>query len=420
MFRPNLFRSLILLVPVLSASVSWGQGPGGYFQSPNGSWNPPGIHIPRSQYQAPTLDYYVGQKPQIWDREQPVEQFVGDLAERSWLRIDYLHWTFARPGAKSIGAPVLNVTDPLVVFDNNSGATAGESVIPQMGNIALDDSSGIRGTWGLDLNNADLELEFFGTEQNTDGFAMTNLSVGRPTGAETVGTTGLPNVVTPLLTSGAQTDAATANYLIFDDSFQTSLASQIWGAEAILVTDPYVPGPGVTWQWLGGFRYVAYEEEWRNRGVNSSGGLGASVVSTFGGNTVNNMYGPEVGARLSATNKWFTFSATPRIAFTLNDYTAETASSALGAAETRFSGSDIEFTPIVQVSFVGEIHINDSFSVFGGYDFMWIYRMTRPFDNVVFDSTPGLAGGFTPAIGQQIDLESFYARGLSVGAVFRY
>lgn len=387
----------------------------------------PGVHIPRSRYQGPVVDHYMGRQPQLWDDQQPVEQFFEALAERSWVRIDYMHWTLQRPGSMPIGAPVLNQSSPLNVFDNINGIPAGIGIIPQTGNIALDDTSGIRGTWGIDLQNADLELEFFGTEQNHDGFNLSGLANGRMPAMVgdplTSGTIAHPNVVIPLLSNGAPGDASTpggVNYLIQDSSFQTTLTSQVWGAEATLLSEPYLPGPGFKWQWLGGFRYLAYEEEFRNRGVSGPPASAATTVTTFGGSTVNNIYGPEVGGRMSVVNKWFTLSATPRIAFALNDYTGITSSAPLGAAETRFSGSDVEFTPIVQLSFTGEIHLTSNFSIFGGYDFMWIYRMTRPFDNIVYNSTPALAGGFTPNITQAIDLESFYARGLSVGCVFRY
>lgn len=414
MCRSNLFRCLIVLsIATSGANAFAGHHPPGY-------WQMPGVHVPKSYHQAPIVDHYVGQKPQVWDPQQPIEKLLTDVTQRSWLRVDYLHWNLGRPGSLNIGAPVLNETDPLVVFDNITGTSAGEAIIPNMGNMALDDSSGIRGTWGLDLANADFELEFFGTEQNHDGFAITNIAAGRDAGAERVGTSAKPNVVTPLLTSGSPQDAATANYLIYDSSFQTTLTSQIWGAEATLLTKPYLPGPGVSLQWLGGFRYVVHEGEFRNRGVSNGGGLLADTVTTFGGTTTNNIYGPEAGFRLQAENKWFTFSATPRIAFALNDYTAITSAAPLGQPETISSGSDIEFTPIVQVSFTGEIHLTPNFSLFGGYDFMWIYRMTQPYDNIVYDSEPGLAGGFTPNIYQDIDLESFYARGLSFGAVLRY
>lgn len=414
MFRPNLFRSLILMSFALTfCSVSQAQHPGGH-------WQMPGIHAPQSQYQAPILDHYTGSKPALWDDQQPVERLFGEIAKRSWMRFEYLHWNVSRPGSVRVGAPLTDVTDPLIVFDNQNGTPAGEAVIPNLGNLGLDDTRGVRGTWGLDLANADFELQFFGTEQNSDSLSRINLFAGRDTGAETIGTTAFPNVAIPLLSGGGVASADTANYLIFDDSFSTSIHTQMWGGEATFLSKPYVPNADTSWQWLGGIRYIAYEEEFRNRGVNSSGGLDTPVVTTFGGDTINNMYGPEVGARMAMKNRWFSLSATPRIAFALNDYSANTQSSPLGVAGTSYSESDIDFTPIVQVSFTGEIHITPNFSIFGGYDFMWIYRMTRPFDNIAYDSVAGEAGGFVPDLRQQVDLESFYTRGLSVGCVLRY
>lgn len=425
MLRPNLFRRLsFCCLSVISCAAAiaqpggpqYGGGGGG-----NGYWNMPGVHVPQSQYQAPQLDYYVGQKPKLWDDQQPVEQFLTELSKRSWIRVEYLHWSFARPGSVDIGAPLLNVTDPLVVFDNQTGLPAGEVVIPNMGNMSLDDTSGVRGTWGLDLASAEFELEFFGTEKVSDSFGFFNLASGRTAGSESEGTTNFPNVVTPLLTNGTPVDAATANYLIYDSSFETQISSRMWGAEATLLSKSYVPGEGFGWQWLGGFRYLVYEEQFRNRGVYNNGGAATDVLTTFGGNTVNNLYGPEVGARMSANHRWFSLSATPRIAFALNDYTAETQSSAQGLTESRFSSSDVDFTPLVQVSFKGELHVTPHFSLFGGYDLMWMYRMSRPFDNMNYDSSPEVTGGgFIPEIGQHVDMKSFYARGFSIGGVLRY
>ncbi len=414
MFRPNLFRSLILMSFALTfCSVSQAQHQSGH-------WQMPGIHVPQSQYQAPILDYYTGSTPAVWDDQQPVEHFFGELAKRSWMRVEYLHWNVGRPGNVNVGARLTNVTDPLIVFDNQTGTPTGEAIIPNLGVLGLQDTRGVRGTWGLDLANSDFELQFFGTEQSADTFSRTNLQRGRDVTDLATGTTAFPNVVTPLLTNGGVVSADTANYLIYDDSFTSTVTNQMWGAEATFLSKPYLPNSGTTWQWLGGFRYLNIDEQFTARGVSNGGVPGSEVITTFGGDTVNNMYGPEVGARMGVQHRWFSLSATPRIAFTLNDYTAKTNSSPLGVAGTSFSDNEVDFTPIVQVSFTGEIHISPIFSVFGGYDFMWIYRMTRPADNIVYDSTPGDAGGFDPNLRQQVDLSSFYTRGLSVGCVFRY
>ena len=243
MFRPNLFRSVSFLL-VFATGVTYGQQFFPAMQSSQGGG-----------YQAPIVDYYQGQRGAIWDSEQPIEQFMSNVAERSWMRFDYLHWHLEGPASENIGSPVIDPSDPLIVFNNETGTSAGEGVIPNLGAISMHNTPGIRGTWGIDLEGSDLELEFFGTEQNSDYIQFTNIAAGRPTGSETIGTTASPNVVVPLLTSGAAVDAATANYLIFDSSFQSTLRSQIWGAEATLLSEPYLDGPGIHMQWLGGFRF---------------------------------------------------------------------------------------------------------------------------------------------------------------------
>lgn len=382
------------------------------------------MHVPQSQYAAPILDYSVGQRPKVWDDQQPIEQMMGAVAQRSWMRFEYLHWTLARPGSYPIGAPVANEAIDQQIFNNLlGGISAGSGVTTGTGNLALDDSSGVRGTWGIDLNKAEFELQVFGFAENTDSFSITNISGGRDDGTESIGTANRPNIVIPLLSNGAVSEASAANYIIYDDSFTANLKSQIWGAEASFLSKPYYAGEGIDWQWLGGFRYVSHEEEFNHQGVFTNGGTAVTPeVSVIGASTINNMYGPELGARASIKSKWISFSATPRIAFTLNDYTAETFSGPLAgsAASSRLTAGDIEFTPIVQLNFTGEIHVTPNFSLYGGYDFMWIYRMTRPFDNIVYNSTDGVAGAFAPSIEQEVDLESFYTRGFSLGCAFTY
>ena len=422
MFRSNLFRCVSLIcVSVVGADAS-AQYQHGYPQMP-------GVHVPQSSYQAPILDYYVGQKPELWDDQQPIEQFVTALGKRSWFRVDYLHMDFERPGNVFLGAPLLNVTDPLSVADELAGGvTTGVGIIPNLNGVDLGDNSGIRGTWGLDLQGAEFELEFFGTEQSTDTLSMTDLQAFRDPLFPAIGTVARPNVVVPLLTNGAPSDAASANYLIYDQSYSAELKAKMWGAEAIIVKDSYVPGEGIAWQWLGGFRYVSFEEELSQIGLFNAGAAGGPArVSQIRSTTSNNMYGPEVGARASIVHRKFRFSMTPRIAFTLNDYTAKTDSGPLTEAAVSatdplrsFRESHIEFTPLFELSFTGELHLTPNFSIFGGYDFMWMYKVTRPFNNIHYNSIPGAAGSFAPIVSQNADLDTFYTKGLSFGCVLRY
>lgn len=412
MFRPNLFRCLILLtlLPAVLQPAVAGKHPPGYWQSP-------GMHVPRSQNQGPILDYYAGERPRLINPDQPFERAISEVAKRSWLRFEFIHWDIDGPDRGAIGAPILNQTDPLQVFDNrNGGIATGVGIIPSIDQLGLNNTSGVRGTWGLDLSSADFELEFFGTQDKDDSFGFNNLSAFRDDGTESLGTVDRPNVVIPLLTDGGVADAASANYLVFDSSFSAQIESRMWGGEATLLTKPYLPGHGFQWQWLGGFRYLAYDESFSATGVFNNGGLEADQSTSIAARTTNDIYGPEVGARAQVDNKWFTLSATPRIAFALNNYTGSTMFN--GVETARETG--VDFTPVVQVSFKGEVHVTPNLSLFGGYDFMWIYRATRPYDNIVYDSTSDVGGSFVPNIRQSIDLESLATRGLSIGAVLRY
>lgn len=429
MCRSNLFRMFAVIGLIVSGALP---AVGQYY---GGHQSVPGIHIPQSGYQAPIVDYYVGQPPELWDGEQPVERFLTEIARRSWFRVDYMHLNFEDPGSLNIGAPVLNVPTPLTVADNLNqagvapGNPTGVAEIPTYGPLSPTDVPGIRGTWGLDLANADLEVQFFGTDKKHESFSRTNLQAFRDAAIAPLneGTLARPNIAIPLLTDGVVTDAGTANFLIFDDSFSATLENSMWGGEVTLLSDPYLPGgEGAAWQWLGGFRYLQFEEEFSLAGTFNNGGAGAGVTTRIGGSTSNNMYGPEVGARASLNHRWFSLSATPRVAFALNDYNSQTTAGPLISAAdptTTSKNGDVDFTPIVQLGLQGEIYLTPHFSVFGGYGFLWMYRVTRPHQNIVYDSQIPVAGGAgtpVPVITHKTDFEPLYTKGLSFGFVFRY
>ena len=68
---------------------------------------------------------------------------------------------------------------------------------------------------------------------------------------------------------------------------------------------------------------------------------------------------------------------------------------------------------------MAEVNVTESFSLFGGYDFMWFSHMSRPADNLLFNSESVIPDTIA-AIGQDHDLRTFGVRGFSFGGVFRY
>jgi hypothetical protein len=428
MIRPNLISLWML---ALAVSVCSGVADAQNYIPDSGPYqHQPLIQMPQSVYQPPIVDHYVQRAPRLWDDEQPVEWFLGELAKRSWLRVEYLHWETDNSGLDTAGAPVTGATNlyqATNVFPGESVSTQNSALL-DLSSVSLSDASGARGTWGLALNGGQMELSVFGTQEVTDTVSQTLpfLRVDDAiAGAQTIQ---IGNIGVPLLTNGVVGTAGVANHLVFDQSVSASVSSQIWGSELALLTNAYLPGEGFHLQWLGGFRYVNLDEGYSIRGVDrTSTNAVPTRTTTIHSATINNVYGPQVGARASLVHRWFSLSATPRITFGLNDYQAQVdydtrvSDGSSPTVTTQSKLDEIEFNTITQVNFLGEIHLSAAFSVYGGYDFMWMPQVARARDTVRFNSvTPLNAVASEPSVTVLEDLSSVIVQGLSVGATFRY
>jgi hypothetical protein len=456
MNRPNLL-SLAAAAVLLSIASSEAlaqyapqYGPPGYggpeYGPPQQQGHPPVFQMPRSQYQAPVVDHYVEHAPALWDENRPIEHFLHEVTSRSWVRLEFMQWSFQESKTGTIGAPVSGlqrlppnsslegVQIPVAINNNlNGGNTAGLSLFPQADSLDLIDTPGARGTLGVAMNGGDLEMSFFGFEQKSDVAAYNNIDGPRQILAGLVvpgslavpidpalGTATNPNYAIPLLTDGAVTDVAGLNSLIFDKSLQARYGSQMWGTELMFLTDRYIPGEGLGFQWLGGLRYTNLDESFGIHGTFDGGAAVADRTTDINSAVNSNYYGPEMGARMSVNTRWLTLSATPRIMMGLNDYTARLTSNALGTGATSFESHKINFGTITQINLAAEVHLSTKFSVYGGYDFMWLTQVSRPDQNVYYNSISGGAAGFTPDIRQNVGFSNFAANGFSLGAVFRY
>jgi hypothetical protein len=306
-----------------------------------------------------------------------------------------------------------------------------------------DSIRGVRGTWGLQLDGAEMELSFWGSEQKNALKDYGSIALGRiarfnidPTIDPELGLAqaGLnpgqqvfaPNYAIPLLTNGAVQDFAGANALLFNDTLKIQTGSQLWGTELNLLTTKRAPaGAGLSWQWLGGFRYLNLDERFSINGTNGAfNGVDAIVPDQFtsiSSNTINNVYGPQVGARMALTSQYFTLSVTPRIMMGLNDHQSSVTANPLGVLQTVSADDEVEFSTVTQVNLMAEIHVNSRLSLFGGWEVLCITDVTQPRENVVYDSSVSALGGLTTVdIRNQQSLRDFVATGISFGATFRY
>jgi len=412
---------------------------------PQQQGHPPLFQLPRNQYQAPVVDHYIEQAPGLWDENRPIEHFLHEVASRSWMRLEFMQWSFQGPQPGTIGAPVSGlqfvvpnnsvegINSPVLLNDNlNGGNSAGFTLFAQSNGLDLIDTPGIRGTLGVAMNGGELELSFFGFQQQSSVTAFGDIDGPRQILASQIqpGTGGvfnpalglsvIPNYAIPLRTDGTVTDVAGLNSLIFDQNLRATLSSQMWGSELTFLTDRYVPGEGFGFQWLGGLRYTNLDESYTIRGEYDGGAAAADRTTDIRSAVNSNYYGPEAGARFSVNTRWFTLSATPRIMMGLNDYTATVSSNAIGTGFTSFESTKINFGTVTQINLAAEVHLNTKFSVYGGYDFMWLTQVSRPDQNIDYNSISGGAAGFTPDIRQNVHFSNFAANGFSLGAVFRY
>ena len=461
MNRPNLL-SLAATAVLLSIASSEAlaqyapqYGPPQYGGAPEYAQHPYQLHpsllrLPQSHYQPPIVDHYVESAPPLWDHNRPIEHFLHEVASRSWVRVEFMQWSLREPGGGTIGAPVsglLNVVpnnsieginSPVEINNNlNGGNTAGFVLFPQSNGLSLIDAPGTRATLGVAMNGGDLELSFFGFQQKNGSLNWNDIDTARQTNAlvgadaatalgitldPSLGTVDNPNFAIPLKTNGVVTDLTGLNSLIFDKSLQVTMGSRIWGSEMTFLTERYNPGEGLGFQWLGGLRYTSLDEVYGIHGVAEGGTTGTAFTTDITSSVINNFYGPEAGARVSYNSRWLTLSATPRVMMGLNDYTASMSANPLGTGTTSFQHRKIDFGSVTQLNMLAEIHFNTKFSIYGGYDFMWIPRLSRPNKNIDYNSVPDTTGlsGFTPDITQDINYTNFSAKGFSLGAVFRY
>ncbi|MFK7821553.1 MAG: BBP7 family outer membrane beta-barrel protein, partial [Planctomycetaceae bacterium] len=246
-----------------------------------------------------------------------------------------------------------------------------------------------------------------------------------------VGTVDNPNVIIPLLTDGQPGSIADLRFIGFDRSYRAAFRSQFWGAELNVLSEPQSSVNPLTWQWLGGFRYFNYDERFNQFGeFDNGGGLDPRLEFNLRSSTTNNSYGPTVVFRTQFVSKYLTLSMTPRVSFALNDYTTRYSTFGSGFAApgadptastlTRFVEDEIDFTTITQVTFLAELHLTESFTLFGGYDFFWSYRAARSFNQTTFGSNVLDTGEAVPDITANSNPESLAIEGLSFGATFRF
>ena len=343
-----------------------------------------------------------------------LEQNLEYIFSKSRFRLEYMHWDLDNPGNVLLGAPVAGVREPrqpFTVSDRTTGALIGQGAVPTLDLMSLRDVSGMRGTIEIPFKKFTFEYNAWFTQQTGH-----RLDLGATERGGNL-------IVTSLTRNG---EVVADNTVAYNQSFNADLTTELWGTEGnFVLTDNLASqmydGYRLALQPLFGFRYVQLKERLQQNGIDTNVVSGETRTAVIDSENTNNLYGPTIGLRAEVRGKWVTFGVQPKMTFGLNDYAINTSSqNLLVASEIRRQSREehVEYAPIFELNAYLKVHLNENFALHVGYDFMWMDRVTRPWNSINYDSTQiGLLN--VPNINTRDHLRDFYLNGLTVGGEFR-
>ncbi|RMG38950.1 MAG: hypothetical protein D6725_06250 [Planctomycetota bacterium] len=361
----------------------------------------------------------------------PLERYLSAALKSMWFRTEYLLWDLDEPGDVALGSPVFAVDDPTQpfnIFVNNQQITVR---VFDLEHVSLKDNNGIRGTLGVPLTFGTLELSAFGLEHTTQRHTPRDkdfgtMELGFPPGAVSQPTF---FIATSTFTNGSILDETGlgTNLFLYDRFFQIDFDTDVWGAEANFVTDPYVPGDGFKWRPLLGFRFLRLRERLTQQGgldirdENNPDIVTATLVSTIDSEVRNLMFAPQVGLRLQWVAPWFTISFEPKVALGVN-----AKQTTVLADQIRGIGDPTVVTTIDRqnLAAIGElgvsarVRVTESIAAFISYQEIWMANVARAGTSIYYNDF-GVGAPMT-GITAKSDNQFYNMRGLSLGFEVRF
>jgi hypothetical protein len=226
------------------------------------------------------------------------------------------------------------------------------------------------------------------------------------------GTTLIPAVT--LTVNGSPSDSA---MVLFDNGYEAELRSGMWGAQGNWIANPVTPNNTLGISPVIGIRYVKFDEELRISGNDT----GTATSPRISSKSNNNLVGPQIGFRASLESKWLSLGVEPKVMFAVNRHQDTVrASQIFDAANPNAyeTNEDTDFAPGFNAPAYAKLHLGQNFSLFAGYELLWLSNVSRATEQVVYDSDP-LATD-PPQIGLKKHREQVLAHGFMVGGEFRF
>ena len=356
--------------------------------------------------------------------ESPADRFLKQVVKSTWVRLEYMQFSFEPPGVVILGSDVRGVPDPTQLFPVFSAPGAatpfGFATVPDLGPINFRSINGVRGTIGLPVSVGTFEASIFSFQEARDNINRTP-ELGLPFDpADTPN--GLPIFVGNSTFTNGQIAIGTGatNIFLYDEAYTATMTSEIWGYEFDFVWDTSGPGEGFKIQPIFGFRHIDTQEKVSQVGTFNGLDLLPDLVSTIDAQTENKIYAPQLGLRMSLVHRWFTIGMDAKVGFGINSYESFTDVNNLRAeGDPRVLTNDSEtvFSPIGDFRVYGKFKVTQYFSLSVGYNILVMAKITRPQHNIFYnDNGIGLNAGLV----QQTAFQNIHYQGLTLGGEFRW
>ena len=433
MFGRMSLGSLFVLA-LMAPGVCWAQAGYGY-GSANGPTGP-GYSPYQGQYAPPTAGMAApngGNRRTIYEElpddrgwlfdDSPLSKSLENSFRHAFFRTEFLLWSFGDPGNVVLGAPLLSGADPrdptnVPANDRFTGTPVGFGVVPTLDSLQLSGNNGFRGTFGMPVGPGAFEASAFVFATSNKGQNLTNrIRADDPDDPFDFPTF----VVTPVLVEGAPSNES----LVYTDSYKNVLTTNVWGTEANYIFSPPNAGAGdfLTFSPVIGIRYLNFSERLNQTGVYQFSDDGINfrpVTSRIDSSAINNSYGPQIGLRTELNVSRLTLGAEPKVMLGFNSYrTTLFTQNILSDSEPNLNVSDKQttFGPLADLKLYSRFALSQNLHVFAAYNLMWAGLVTRPYNNIVYNTSVITGAG---AFQQNVRSTDVLLQGLSVGAEFRY
>lgn len=355
--------------------------------------------------------------------DSPLSKSLESSFRHAFFRAEYLLWSISDPGNVVLGAPLLSGADPrdpanVPVNDRTTGAPIGFGIVPTLDSVQLTGNNGFQGTFGMPVGPGAFEASAFIFRPNTSRLNLTDsIQPVDPDDPFSVATF----VAQPVLVEGAPS----IDSLVYDVSYQAVMKTSVWGTEANYIFAPPNAGAGdfITFSPMIGVRYFNFRESLNQTGVYEYTDDGINfrpVTSSINASTINNTYGPQIGLRTEINIARLTLGAEPKVMLGLNSYKASLyTQNILSDTEpvVNIHDKETKFGPMADLKLYGRFALGQNFHVFAAYNLLWAGMQTRPYDNIVYN-TSVITG--SSDFQQNVRTTDTVLQGLSVGGEFRY